>query len=80
MSEAGFDTRAIYEAVLVVGDAVRKYITNICNHAVANKRDYLNQIAVLKTINVYSRKLRLFRYHLNMAKDADDLKLREYLA
>ena len=51
MSVAGFSTRAIDEVVVVVDggdlDAVCKYITNMCNHAVANKRDYLNQIAVL---------------------------------
>lgn len=83
LSEVGFITKAIDEAVLVVGeaerDAVRKCITNICSHAVANERDYLNQIAVLKSVNVYPRKLSLFPYHLSIAHDAYDLKRREYL-
>lgn len=57
MSEAGFNTRVIDEVVVVVDggdrDVVRKCITNICNHTVANERDYLNQIAGLKSVNVY---------------------------
>lgn len=84
MSVAGFSTRAIDEAVVVVDggdlDAVRKYNTNMCNHAVANKRDYLNRIAVLKSINVYPRKLHLFPYHSSIANDTDELSWREYLA
>ncbi|OFQ90670.1 hypothetical protein HMPREF2912_01550 [Corynebacterium sp. HMSC056E09] len=51
MSVAGFTQELLTKPLLsLMGgdlDAVRKYITNMCNHAVANKRDYLNQIAVL---------------------------------
>lgn len=83
MSEAGFNTRVIDEVVVVVDggdrDVVRKCITNICNHSVANQRNYLNQIAVLKSVNVYPRRLPIFPYHLSFAHDADDLNWREYL-
>lgn len=84
MPKAGFNTRVIDEVVVIddggARGAVRKYIITICNHAVANQRNYLNQIAVLKSVNVYPRRLPIFPYHLSFAHDADDLNWREYLA